>query len=162
MGGAIALSMALDHPDRVAGIGLISCGSRLPIAASVLEDAANPATFTRAVRSMLELMHISPSSPGLEKHTMKQLSGIRQSLFQGDLQASVRFDASNRLEQIHTRVLVICGTEDQLTPRHFSESLANRIPGAALQTVNGTGHLVMLEQPRRVTALLKLFISTIP
>jgi pimeloyl-ACP methyl ester carboxylesterase len=162
MGGAVALSLALDHPERVAGIGLISCGSRLPIASSVLEDAANSATFTRAVRSIIDLMQVSPSSPGLENHTLKQLSGIRQSLLLGDLRASARFDVSNRLEMIHTRVLVICGTEDQFTPRHFSESLANRIPGAALQTVNGMGHLVMLEHPRRVTALLKLFISTIP
>ena len=58
LGGAIALVLAINHPDRVAGIGLISSGPRMPIPASVLENASNPATFILAVNSFLELMHI--------------------------------------------------------------------------------------------------------
>ena len=60
------------------------------------------------------------------------------------------------------RYLVICGTDDMLTPRRFSENLAARIPGAALQTIDGAGHLVMLEQPRRIAGLLRLFLTSIP
>lgn len=162
LGGAIALAIAIDHPERVVGIGLISTGPRLPIASSVLENAANPATFVLAIQSLQEMMHIPQAAKYLKDQTSRQLSSIRQTLFHGDLRACDQFDVTTRLEAVRTPVLVLCGTDDQLTPRRFSESLAEQIPGAALQTIDGAGHLVMLEQPRRVAALLSVFMTAIP
>ncbi|MDP2993717.1 MAG: alpha/beta fold hydrolase [Anaerolineales bacterium] len=162
LGGAIALTLAIDHPECVSGIGLISTGPRLPIASSVLENAANPATFILAVQSLQELMHIPQASKYLKDQTFRHLSSIRPTLFHGDLRACDQFDVTTRLDAIRTPVLVLCGTDDQLTPRRYSESLAGQIPGAALQTIDGAGHLVMLEQPRRVSALLSVFLTAIP
>ena len=73
-----------------------------------------------------------------------------------------RFKAADRLKAIRTPVLVVCGLEDKLTPLHFSELLSYQIPGAALQTVEGAGHLLVLEQPQRVAKLISVFLSTIP
>jgi pimeloyl-ACP methyl ester carboxylesterase len=98
----------------------------------------------------------------LKDQVFRYLSSIRPTLFHGDLRACDQFDVTSRLEAIRTPVLVVCGTEDQLTPRRFSESLAGQIPGAALQTIDGAGHLVMFEQPRRVAGLLRVFLTTIP
>lgn len=162
LGGAIALTLAIDHPECVAGIGLISTGPRLPIATSVLENAANPATFILAVQSLQELMHIPQALKYLKDQTFRHLSSIRPTLFHGDLRACDQFDVTTRLDAIRTPVLVLCGTDDQLTPRRYSESLAGQIHGAALQTIDGAGHLVMLEQPRRVSALLSVFLTAIP
>jgi pimeloyl-ACP methyl ester carboxylesterase len=78
------------------------------------------------------------------------------------LRASDQFDVSDCIDDIRSPVLVVCGTGDQLAPRHFSENLAEKIPGAALQTVEGAGHLVMLEQPHRVAGLLSVFLTVIP
>jgi len=161
LGGAIALTLALDHPERVAGIGLISSGPCLPIASSVLENAANPATFILAVQSLQELMRIPQSAKYLKAQNFRHLSSIRPTLFHGDLRACDQFDVTPRLETIRTPVLVLYGTDDQLTPRRYSENLAGQIPGAALQTIDGAGHLVMLEQPRRVAGLLSVFLKGI-
>ncbi len=78
LGGAIALTLAIDHPERVAGIGLISSGPRLPIASSVLENAANPATFILAIQSLQELMHIPQAARYLKDQTFKHLSLFAQ------------------------------------------------------------------------------------
>ncbi len=52
-----------------------------------------------------------------------------------------QFDVTSRLDSIQSPILVLCGTNDQLTPRRFSEKLAEQIPGAALQTIEAAGHL---------------------
>jgi pimeloyl-ACP methyl ester carboxylesterase len=162
MGGAIALTLALDYPDRVAGIGLISTGSCLPIPSLVIENAANQSTLPLAIKSLLEMSLGSQTPINLKEIIFKRLTETRQSLLMGDLLACDRFNMSGRLDAIRTPVLVVCGTEDKLTPIRFSVTLSSQIPGAALQTVEGAGHMLILEQPGRLAKLISIFLSTVP
>ena len=162
LGGAIALSLALDHPDRVAGILLISTGPRLPVPASVLENGAHSSTLPNAINILLE-MSFGPEIPlSLKETVFKRLTEIRQTLLMGDWLACDRFNVTDRLGAIRTPTLVVCGTEDKLTPLHFSEILASQIPGAALQTVDKAGHMLILEQPQHMAKLIGIFLATIP
>jgi len=162
MGGGIALSLALEFPERVCGLGLISTGPRLPIASSILEDAATASTFPQAVKTFQRSLFSVAASTQLVDATFKRLASNRQTLLHGDLVACDRFDVLNRLDAIRTPTLIVCGTDDKLTPPRFSEALAMRIAGAALQTMDGTGHMLMLEQPGRLAKLISVFISTVP
>ena len=162
MGGAIALELALDYPDRVAGMVLISTGAWLPIPPSVIENAANQSTLLLAVQRLQELSFGSQTSPALSEISLKRLTEIRQPLLLGDLVACDRFNMTGRLGAIRSPALVVCGTEDKLTPLRFSEFLSSQIPGAALQTVQGAGHMLMLEQPDRLAKLVRVFLETIP
>jgi pimeloyl-ACP methyl ester carboxylesterase len=65
LGGAVALTMALDHPQRTAGLGLISCSARMTLPAGILENAASPSTFASAVQRLNELACSTQSSPRL-------------------------------------------------------------------------------------------------
>ncbi|TFH33694.1 MAG: alpha/beta hydrolase, partial [Anaerolineales bacterium] len=46
--------------------------------------------------------------------------------------------------------LVICGSEDQLTPPKYSQFLVEQIADASLVLIPNAGHMVMLEQPEQV------------
>ena len=46
--------------------------------------------------------------------------------------------------------LVLWGDRDEFLPRSDTQALAAAIPGARLLTYEGTGHLVLLEDPERV------------
>ncbi len=162
LGGAIALTLALDYPDRTAGLGLVSTGARLPVPASILEGAASPSTAAFAMQDFHNLVCGPQTSASLAEQNLKQLTTVRPTLLYADLLACDRFDVTSRLDSIRTPVLVVCGTEDKLTPPRYSSALAASIPGAALQTIDGAGHLVMLEQPRRLAKLLSVFLTTIP
>ena len=162
MGGAIALVLALNYPDRVAGIGLISTGPSLPIPASVIENAANQSTLPLAIKRLQELSFGSLAPENLKELFFKSLSGTRQTLLLDDLLACDQFNLTDRLDAIRTPALVVCGTEDKLTPPRFSELLSQRIPGTALQMVDGAGHMLVLEQPRRLAKLISVFVATIP
>lgn len=162
LGGAIAITLALDYPERTAGLGLIACGARLPIPAPILENAASPSTFMFAAQSLHALTCSPQTPPRLADQHLKRLTALRPTLLYGDLLACDRFDATARLGSLRTPVLVTCGTEDKLTPPRYASALAASIPGAALQTVDGAGHLVMLEQPHRLAKMLSIFLMTIP
>jgi pimeloyl-ACP methyl ester carboxylesterase len=162
LGGAVALTIAREHPERVAGLGLISCGAHLPVLSSVLENSANPATFQLACQSLLDGLFNPQVDAWLVEQSAKRLADVRPAVLHGDLVACDTFDMSLSLETIHSPTLVLCGNEDKITPLQFSKSLANGIPSAALQTVDDAGHAVMLEQPRRVANLLSVFLMTVP
>jgi len=162
MGGAISLALALDYSDRVAGIGLISTGPTLPIPSPVIENAANPSTFPLAIKNFLEVLPGSQTPENLKRIVSKRLTETRQTLLLDDLLACDHFNVADRLSAIRVPVLVVCGTEDKLTPLRFSQSLSSQIPGAALQTVEGAGHLLLIEQPGRLAKLINVFLATIP
>ena len=162
MGGAIALALALDYPERVAGIGLISTGASLPIPSSIIENAANQSTLMLAIKRLQEMSLGSQTSASLSEINFKRLTEIRQPLLLGDLRACDRFNMAKRLDAIRSPALVVCGTDDKLTPMRYSELLSSQISGAALQTVEGAGHLLILEQPGRLAKLISVFLATIP
>lgn len=162
MGGAVALRLAIDYPDYVAGAVLIASGARLPIAASILDNAANVSTLPLALQALQELSCGPQASPAVRESSFRRLQAARQTLLHGDLLACDRFDASQELGAVRTPVLVLCGTQDRLTPLSFSQALAQQIPGAALQTIEDAGHLLLLEQPGRLSKLVSVFLSTLP
>ncbi len=162
MGGAIALTVASEHATRVSGIVLVASGARLPIATAMLENAANPSTFPFALQALHAATISSQMEPRLKEWSLKRLSAIRPTLLHGDLLACDAFDLTDRLESLRIPILIICGTEDKFTPLRYSENLAHTCQGAALQTIDGAGHLVMLEQPRRVVGLLNVFLASLP
>jgi len=162
LGSAVALSLALQAPERVAGLGLLSSGARLPVASTLLDNASNPATFPLARQALLDGIFSPQADARLKEQTARLLAETRPTVLHGDLVACNIFDATGSLDELHTPTLILCGTEDRLTPLRYSKTLANHIPGAALQTIDGAGHAVMLEEPRRVAALLSVFLKTIP
>ncbi len=162
MGGAVALTLALDSLERTAGLGLISTGARLPLPTAILENAASPSTISFVVQKLHGLTCGPQTPPALAEQSLKRLTAIRPTLLYADLLACDRFDVTGRLASLRTPTLVVCGTEDKLTPLRYSSALAASIPGAALQTIDGAGHLVMLEQPARVAKLLSVFLATLP
>jgi len=128
----------------------------------VLENAANQSTLLLAIKSLQEMSLGSQTPSHLKEIVLKHLTETRQTLLLDDLLACNRFNMTGCLDAIRTPALVICGTDDKLTPIHFSEILSSQIPGAALQTIEGAGHMLILEQPNRLAKLISIFLAAIP
>jgi pimeloyl-ACP methyl ester carboxylesterase len=63
------------------------------------------------------------------------------------------------VKEIQKPALVICGSEDQMTPVRFSQFLVEELPAARLKIIPSAGHMVMLEQPEIVANLIGEFIE---
>lgn len=74
---------------------------------------------------------------------------------------STRRDSTYILPGIDAPVLIIVGSEDELTPPEEAESLRSGIPGARLRVIANAGHLSNLEQPEHFNAELIEFIGSL-
>jgi pimeloyl-ACP methyl ester carboxylesterase len=162
MGGLIALSLALDDPQRVAALGLISTGARLSVHPEILENAASATTFYKSVSTLASGFFTPQIEPSLARLVETDLLKNRSSVFHGDLLACTSFDATLRVCKINCPTLVCCGTEDRLAPTRLSQYLANEIPGARLEFIPGAAHMVMLEQPDAFTQAVEMFLARVP
>jgi len=161
MGSAVALALAIHHPEHVLGLGLISAGARLRVHPELLENAANPTNFYKVVEMMVSFSFSPKTPPRLVELACKRMAETRQSVLLGDLLACNSFDVMDRLASIRHLTLVICGADDQLTPLRYAQYLANSIPAAQLNVIPNAGHMVMLEQPRVVADALLSFLREV-
>lgn len=163
MGGGIAMLAALDYPERVASITLIGTspgGPGLPPMSEAflahVSGAASPDWSDRAavIDSIIALLRVFSGGSGhLDEAAMRDLIGrdIDRTVnvassqinhFAMELGAPIR----DRLGAIRVPALVIHGAEDPVFPLGHALALEKEIPGAALLTLERTGH----ELPRTV------------
>ena len=69
----------------------------------------------------------------------------------------VGFDVRARLGEIMLPTRIVVGSRDLLLPPFHSRRIAAAIPHAVLQVLPGCGHMVMLERPDELNALLHEF-----
>jgi pimeloyl-ACP methyl ester carboxylesterase len=162
MGSAIALSLALETPEHVLGLGLLGAGARLRVHPDILQNCASGTTYQTAIDLVVNCSFGPQADPHLVQLAKIRMAETRASVLHGDFLACDAFDLIDRVEEIQRPTLVICGEEDQLTPVRYAQFLANKIPEARLATVPAAGHMVMLEQPQAVAAALKSFLDEIP
>ncbi len=155
MGGAIALWTALTAPERVAGLALIGTGARLRVLPALIEGFVDdPAA---AVRLIVARAYSNAAAPELRAAGEAAFRQTDPAVFHEDLLGCHVFDALEQVQAIRCPTLLLCGTEDQLTPPRFSEYLHEQIAGSTLVLVPGAGHMVLIEQPEAVNAALREF-----
>lgn len=162
MGSAIALSLALTYRKRVLALGLIGSGAKLRVSASTLENASNPSTFMPTVESVIDNSYSSNVDPRVKEQAVQQMAETRQAVFYGDFLACDEFDVMERVSSIRVPTLLICGSQDRMTPPSRSEYLHEQIKGSQLHIVEEAGHMVVIEKPDEVVGLLTEFVDRIP
>lgn len=157
MGGAIALETALRRRADLAGLILVSTGARLRVAPEVL--AGIRADFEPTMLRMGEYA-FSPEAPlELRKESQVRLRQASPETVHADFAACDVFDVLARLERIDLPSLVLCGTEDRLTPPRYSQHLAQQIPGARLELIEGGSHMLPAEQPADLALPIAEFLD---
>ena len=159
MGGAVAQTYALKYPGEVKGLILVGSGARLRVrpdffsALKALIDA--PPGKLREFEEML-YGHVAPE---IRDMVLDKVVEVGAGVFLNDFQACDKFDIMDKVHQIKAPTLVICGTQDDMTPLKYSHYLVDNIPGASLVAIQGASHMVFLEMPQEVNTAIEEFIK---
>ncbi len=169
MGGMLALHAHRLAPDRVRGIALLGSTARpdtpelvrLRTEACGLFAAGRMDEVLRA--NVLFAFHPTQArQPALVERYLAMIrrAGADQLIAQNRA-VMARVDSRPHLPQVRCPVLVACGEADQLTPPAVSQEMAAALPDAQLEIVPGAGHMLTMEQPERVSALLLQWVSAL-
>ena len=162
MGSAIALTLALKNPHMVTALALLGGGAKMRVAQNTLDTIGNPETFESAVEAVNRACFGSQAPNDLIALSQKSMLKTGPKILFEDYLACNRFDVTSQLAHITIPTLILCGSEDMMTPPKHSQYLKDNLPNARLQIVEHSGHMVTLEQPDTVAKLLKQFLDEIP
>lgn len=161
MGGAVVQMYALKYPRDIAGLVLIGTGARLRVAPQILslvqEGIENPSVW---VENFLEVQFGRIDLVMKKELTNKALElGAKVQL--SDMLCCDKFDMMDSVHQIEVPTLILCGSQDEMTPPKYSSYLAARIKGSDLTVIDGGAHFVFAEKPEAVNQAIELFINSL-
>ncbi|GER81572.1 MAG: alpha/beta fold hydrolase [Thermogemmatispora sp.] len=159
MGGAIALTLALEHGQELAGLILIGTGARLRVRADLLE--ATRTGSPEALQALATWSLVSTSSESQRTRFQQELASGAAQLYR-DLLACHTFDCMARLGEIQLPTLIVVGAEDQMTPVKYSQYLHNHIAGSTLQIIPAAGHALMQERPEELARVIAAWLAAAP
>lgn len=178
LGGTVALTFALDYPQRTAGIVLIDAGG-YPIAgkgppailrhafsnAVVMSFASYPAT----IRTVFGYLYNDPRPFQRDAALIRETSDYlrtpqaRAAFFW--MQKGLNFDFAlpdpTRIRQVRAPTLVLWGRQDRVVPVANAARFASDIPGARIRVIDQAGHSVHEERPQIVNVEIERFLDDI-
>jgi 3-oxoadipate enol-lactonase len=160
MGGYVAFSLCRLHPEVFSGLVLANTRSGAD------DDAGKERRRALAARLKEEgngfLVENPPpllSAGGPEElwARVKEIIATQPAgaIAAASLAMADRVDSTPDLAGIKVPTLVITSTGDTLIPPDATKPMADQIPGASLEVIEGAGHLSNLEAPEEFNRLLR-------
>lgn len=188
LGGIATAQFLVDHPglrdERVAGAVFLSstattrlASARMGRAAPLLRPAeiAGLAVVPRLVPAVVEAV-TAPARRGALvtrlaygarvgeddlRYTHEQVRRVRRETLKRVFRSLGSFHLLDRLADVPTPSLVMCGDRDLITPRYLSRRLHAALPTSEYIEVRGGGHMLMHETPEYLTDNLRCFAEAV-
>jgi pimeloyl-ACP methyl ester carboxylesterase len=176
MGGYVAAEVAIQFPERVARLVLVSAAGissaetlQKPIltfgrVATAL--ATNSAARHRALASRPITRHISLALvaryPGRLKADLAYegfFKGAGKGGFDDALRASLEYDFRDRLPEVKVPTLIVWGEKDSIIPVRDADEFERLIDDSRKVVMKDTGHIPMAERPQAFNDVLVEFLA---
>jgi pimeloyl-ACP methyl ester carboxylesterase len=171
MGGFIAQRIAMQHPDRINKLILLSTdpgGANADLASAdvwskLIDMSGTPHEQARRLLSLLFPRAVAESIyrefGDIVAAARAQLSADLVNRQVAAVDAWHRAGMGNHVREINVPVLIATGTADIVIPPSNALRLVNAIPGAWLAQFNGGGHAFIAQYPRPLADLINTFLE---
>jgi pyruvate dehydrogenase E2 component (dihydrolipoamide acetyltransferase) len=159
LGGAIAATIALNAPSRVAGLTLVAPAGFGPEISGEFIEGFIAESRARKLRPYLEMLVANPAmvTADMVEEVLKYkrldgalaaLQSIAAANFSGNSQS---LSLRDRLAEIKAPIQIIWGETDRILPAKHAEGLPIHIQ---LRTIPGAGHIVHMEKATEVNKMI--------
>jgi pimeloyl-ACP methyl ester carboxylesterase len=166
-GSAVAQELALRHPEVVRSLTLVSTWSRSDayfdsmVKAWTWQAEHAPDEVAMLEAFFLWIYTARAHESGLVAAVIEEALAFpypqAPEAFLAQLAAWARHDTHDRLPSITVPTLVVAGAEDICTPPRAGRAVAEQIPGARFQILEGEAHQPFQESPEAFNALVDAF-----
>ena len=164
LGARIALQYALDYPEELKAIVLMTVAMRpKERAPGTLDMCLRAAEDPDAYHEWLEFQRhamkfVSPELRGrlLACHT--KVGPISQ---YNALVTIDRFDVRDRVESLQPLLLLIRGVDDPGSPPEYELEIHRAVPRSRYLALRNAGHLPAAEQPKQVNQAIDEFLASL-
>lgn len=160
----VARRVALDHPDRVAGLVLEASPTTLrddprlrAFVESVVSQLVDPISHEVA-RSFVAATSSDNLAPDLLDLLAAELMKVPARVWTETFAGLLRYDDTEQLPLIRAPTLLVWGDRDTLVSREMQDDLVRSLPDARLRVYPGAGHTPRWEEPARFGADLAAFL----
>jgi len=160
----VAITIAVQNPERVLALVLVATAARLTVTAEMLDAArrraeGQPDAPMRPIP--LEAVVSSSTPAGRVRRLERMTMTAPPRAVYADLLANQRFDAGGRARAIPVPTLVIGCSDDRLVPVPLAAALAASIPGAELVILPKCGHYPHVERAPAFNFALVKFLGRV-
>jgi pimeloyl-ACP methyl ester carboxylesterase len=166
MGGYVAFEIMRQAPERVMALALLgtSANPETPEASAAREAliALAENDFPAVVDTLLKRMAHPDNANEREVGSVfeSMATGLGREVFERQERAIIsRPDSRPTLATIRCPTLVVGGREDLVVPVAVHRELAAAIDGARLEIIEDCGHLLPLEQSKKLNEILRQWLA---
>ncbi len=156
-GGAIALQLAIRHPDVVAGLVLVDTGAHMrghgDVDATLERIRTGWGEELRA--AVLDRSFLVPLAPEVRQEFLAWAAAVDQRAVYDVLTSQRDLDLTGELEHITQLAIVVHGRHDRARPPEQGQELATALPDAEFLIVEDAGHTPVYERPYTVAAAVR-------
>lgn len=166
LGGVIALWLAVNHPDRVAGAVLANTGAKVGTDASWnARITAVRAGGTAAVRDQVIGRFLTAEFRERDPATAALIAGMIDATnpdgYIAACEALREVDLREAARSVRVPVMIVGSERDESTPPALARELHGSIQGSELVMIPEAAHLSNVEQPATFNAALVRFLSRV-
>lgn len=167
LGGMIAQELAIDNPERVDRLVLMSTTPGRPHGlpmpehtARLIGEAANMTPAVALRRFVENALGAKPNQDLVDEIMGLRLGNVQDpDGWQAQAAAGTGYESGGRTEAITAPTLVMSGTHDNVVDHRNAMLLADLIDDAALELYDGLGHLMFWEDPEGVASRIRGFLG---
>ena len=157
MGGMILQQLALDYPDRVRALVLVSTTDGAMVLDKDLPTIGNPRDYREVSKNILVESFPPGTSPALYQPLLDRIPTWNATVLREALTSMAHANVHGRISQITAPTLVVVGAKDDVATPAIARGIQSQISGAQLVEFD-TGHFMMAEDPDRFRTVLGEFL----
>jgi 3-oxoadipate enol-lactonase len=162
LGGVVAIALHHADPKRCASLILADTFAAHPSGAAIYERSVAASNDLRAMaEARVDVLLGQPADPSVRHEVVETMARIDPAAYRIGAEAVWLADQADRAAKIAVPTLVICGSEDKVTPPELSSALADLIADARIEMIAGAGHISNLEHPERFNEVVEEFIQNL-